>query len=265
MAHTLRMGTWNIQLGYQLETILRVIKETRDFADLDVLALQESSTHNNIQDAQVIAQAMGPTFQSHQITAHFIGKSPQANAIIWNASRVNILRTDTVNLPRREEVTLSQIERTLLGALPQQPRISIVADGTVEGEMLRFYAAHLDVLGVGHKREQFQRILLDAHRRQPPTAATILAGDLNTFRVRSRPSWAALTAAAEAEGFQDLTTDILWTHRPWRRVMFRQKLDAIFVRCDRQCQNRSWSLDVPGSDHIPVFAEMTWSSDSGAG
>jgi endonuclease/exonuclease/phosphatase family metal-dependent hydrolase len=121
------------------------------------------------------------------------------------------------------------------------------------------------VLGVAHKREQFQRILLDAHRRQPPTAATILAGDLNTFRVRSRPSWAALTAAAEAEGFQDLTTEIVWTHRPWRRVRFRQKLDAIFVRCEGQCQYRSWSLDVPGSDHIPVFAEITWSSDSGAG
>jgi endonuclease/exonuclease/phosphatase family metal-dependent hydrolase len=265
MSHTLRLGTWNIQLGYQLETILQVIKENRDFADLDLLALQEASVHDDVEDAQVIAHALGPTFQSNQVTAHFVGKSPQANAILWNSSRVDITRIDTVNLPRREEVVLSQFERTLLGALPQQQRISIVADGTVEGQLLRFYAAHLDVLGVGYKREQFQRILLDAHRRLPPTAATILAGDLNTFRLRSRPSWAGLTAAAEAEGFQDLTSEILWTHRPWRRVMFRQKLDAIFVRCDRQCQNRSWSLDVRGSDHIPVFAEITWSSDSGAG
>ncbi len=262
MEHTLRTCTWNIQLGAQLDTVLRVLKEQPDFASLDLLALQEASLHDNQEDAQVIAQTLGPTFQSHQVTAHFIGKSTQANAVVWNASRIQLSRTDTVNLPRMGEVTLSNAERTLLGALPQQQRISIVADGILDGQLLRFYIAHLDVLGVAYKREQFQRILLDAHRREPPAGLTVLAGDLNTFRFRSHPSWAGLTAAAETEGFHDLTTEIVWTHRPWRHVRFRQKLDAIFIRCGQLCQYRSWSLDVPGSDHIPVFAEIAWSSDS---
>ena len=34
------------------------------------------------------------------------------------------------------------------------------------------------------------------------------------------------------------------------------KLDAIFLRCDRSLRYESWSLDLPGSDHIPVFAEI---------
>ncbi len=137
MAHTVRLGTWNIQLGYQLETILQVIKEYREFASLDLLALQEASIHEDAEDAQAIAHALGPTFQSAQVTAHLIGKLPQANAILWNTSRVSISRLDTVNLPRWEEVTLSQIERTLLGALPQQQRTSIVADGMLDGESIR--------------------------------------------------------------------------------------------------------------------------------
>ena len=53
----------------------------------------------------------------------------------------------------------------------------------------------------------------------------------------------------------DLTSDIKWTHAI-RRVPVRQKLDAIFVSCERPLQYWSWSLDLPSSDHIPVFAEI---------
>jgi endonuclease/exonuclease/phosphatase family metal-dependent hydrolase len=122
---------------------------------------------------------------------------------------------------------------------------------------MRVYVAHLDVLGLAYKREQFYRILGDARVRQPSVDLTILAGDLNTFRIRSRPSWAGLTAAAELDGFRDLTTAIEYTHHTVRRARLRQKLDAIFVRRSRPVHYRSWSLDIPGSDHIPVFAEIT--------
>ncbi len=262
MYHTLRLCTWNIQLGYQLETILQVITQSPDFVGLDLFALQEASVHNKRQDAQTIAQALGPTWASVQVTAHHIGKLPQANAVVWNSSRVAISNTAAVTLPRAAETVLSQIERTLLGVLPHQQRISIAADAVLDGQFVRFYVAHLDVLGLAYKHAQFERILLDAQQRLPRALVTVLAGDLNTFRFRSRPSWTGITSAAQALGFHDLTTEILWTHRPWRRVRFRQKLDAIFVRCEQECQCRSWSLDVPGSDHIPVFAEITWSSGS---
>ncbi len=265
MSHTLRLCTWNIQLGHQLDNILRVINTNPDFAALDFLALQEASVHDTRQDAQAIAHALGPTWASVQVTAHYIGKLPQANAVVWNSSRIAISNTATVTLPRVTETLLSQIERTLLGVLPHQQRISIAADAIVEDQLVRLYVAHLDVLGLAYKHAQFERILVDAQRRLPTALVTILAGDLNTFRFRSMPTWTGITSAAQARGFQDLTTEIHWTHRPWRRVKFRQKLDAIFVRCHRECQCRSWSLDVPGSDHIPVFAEITWSSDSDTG
>jgi endonuclease/exonuclease/phosphatase family metal-dependent hydrolase len=168
---------------------------------------------------------------------------------------------DTVILPRVREVELSRAERTILCALPEQQRISVVLEGQMGKESLRVYVAHLDVLGVTHKREQFFRILSDARGRQPTANLTIVAGDLNTFRFRSRPSWSALVAAAKRDGFDDLTTDIRWTHQ-FKRVRFRQKLDAIFLRYSQPIEYRSWSLDIPGSDHIPVFAEIKMPSSS---
>ncbi|MBI5033182.1 MAG: endonuclease/exonuclease/phosphatase family protein [Chloroflexi bacterium] len=255
MTQTIRFCTWNIQLGLQLETILRAIQTHADFAGIDMLALQEASIHSDRPDAEMIAHALGPSYQCFQVTAHFLGKYAQANALVWNSNRFRVSSRDTVILPRVRELKLPRAERAILCALPEQQRISSVLEGTIGTETLRVYVAHLDVLGVEHKREQFFKILSDARTRQPVTDLTIIAGDLNTFKIHSRPTWTKLAAEATREGFDDLTTEILWTHQV-RRVRFHQKLDAIFLRHTRPFEYRSWSLDIPGSDHIPVFAEI---------
>lgn len=253
MARTLRLCTWNIQLGLQLETILQAVRTQADFADLDVLAIQEASLHSDEEDARILSRALGPDYDSHQITAHFLGTYPQANALIWNTSRIRLDKKDTIMLPRVREVKLSRAELTFLCALPQQQRICVIGEGALSDERIRIYAAHLDVLGLQHKHEQFYRILRDV---QEHTAdLTIVAGDLNTFRIRSRPRWLDLSAAAERAGLLDLTSDIQWTHAV-RRMHLHQKLDAIFVKSARPIDYRSWTLDIPGSDHIPVFAEI---------
>ena len=258
MAQTIRLCTWNIQLGLQLATIISAVRAQPDFAALDLLALQEASIHSDQEDAHAIAAALGPEYKSFQVTAHFLGKSAQANALVWNTSRLRVATTDIVGLPRVRQVQLSRAERTFLYALPQQQRISLMIDGAMCDEVVRIYVAHLDVLGIAHKWAQFRAILADARVRQPPSDLTILAGDLNTYRIRSRPTWTGLTSAAELDGFYDLTTEIRWTHHTLRRVGFRQKLDAIFVQRARPMHYRSWSLDILGSDHIPVFAEITF-------
>jgi len=159
-----------------------------------------------------------------------------------------------LKLPLRAESELSRTERALLRVMPVQQRICLVFDCWVSGLAVRVYVAHLDVMGYRHKLEQFRRILADFAARDP-VDITILAGDLNTYKMASRPRWTRLRAAATDAGFEDLTSDIKWTHAI-RRVPVRQKLDAIFVSCERPLQYWSWSLDLPSSDHIPVFAEI---------
>ncbi len=184
----MRLCTWNIQLGLQLETIVNAIKTLSHFRALDLLALQEASIHSDEEDARRIAAALGPNYESYQVTAHVLGKYAQANALVWNTSRVCVVNKNTITLPRVRETNLSRAERTFLCALPQQARMCIVLDGTFADESLRVYVAHLDVLGMTHKREQFNRILSDAKTRQPSVGVALIAGDLNTFHIRSRPS-----------------------------------------------------------------------------
>jgi hypothetical protein len=45
---------------------------------------------------------------------------------------------------------------------------------------------------------------------------------------------------------------VAWTQA---RLRVRQKLDAVLAR-PPDLVSRSWALDLPGSDHIPVLAEI---------
>ena len=255
MSRTMRICTWNIQLGLHIKTILQEIKGNSEFRQLDLLALQEASVHDMLDDARSIADVLGTTYDCYQVTADLYAGRVQANALIWNSARVHVKNTGAVKLPRRHEVGLPLGERTLLRALRAPQRISLVADACLEADTLRIYLAHLDVIGFEHKREQLSRILRDA-RERAVVDLTILAGDLNTFKIRSRPSWQGLITAAKEAGFHDITAGIGWTHAV-RSLNMRQKLDAIFVSRGRPFQYRSWTLEARGSDHIPLFADIT--------
>lgn len=248
-----RLCTWNLHLGLELRAILASLKAEEDFGKLDLLALQEASVHDGREDAEVIAGALGPEFRHHQVETHLLNGRVQANALVWNSSRVRILDRSVLLLPKRAEHPLSRAERALLSVTRLQQRMALFFDCWIAGQAIRVYVAHLDVFGYQHKLRQFERILADLEEREPADI-TILAGDLNTFKMGTRPRWTRLRSAAERAGFEDLTTDIKWTHRS--RMPARQKLDAIFVRCDRSLSYESWSVDLPGSDHIPVFAEI---------
>ncbi len=254
MVDTLRIATWNLQIGLALGKVLAAVSHHGDFAGLDLLALQEASQHGGVDDARRVAEALGSGYDCFQVTAHILKGLPQANALVWNTARVQIESKEILLLPAAREVQLSRSERVLLRALPQQARICLVLNGVVDEERIRIYVVHLDVIGFAHKRWQLTHILQDARSRKP-VDLTIVAGDMNTFRLRSRPRWTDLADVAQNEGFRDLTSEIEWTQRV-RRLRLRQKLDAILVRRTRPLHYRSWSLDIPGSDHIPVLADL---------
>ncbi len=254
MSETIRLCTWNIQLGLHLDAVLDALSRYQDFAGLDLLALQEASAHR-VEDAREIAARLGPGYAYYQVTAQFLAGQPQANALVWNTERLQVQAQDHVPLPHMRQVELSRREYVLLRTLPSQTRLALRVEGRIGHRTIRLYVVHLDLIGFAHKRAQFFHILNDA-RNRAPVDMTILAGDLNTFKIRSRPSWEQLTQAARADGFQELTTEIGWTHTvPPLRL--KQKLDAIFVRAAWPLRSRAWSLNIPGSDHVPVFAEMT--------
>lgn len=254
-SQALRLCTWNIQLGLSLETILQELEKSADFHGLDLLALQEASIQGNREDASLMAEALGTTYDSFQVTAGSFSRREQANALIWNTRRVRVESKEVIKLPRREEVILGATERTLLRVLPATQRISLAVQAEFNDKTIRMYSAHLDVVGFEHKREQLRCILRDAQRRSG-VDLTILAGDFNTFGIRSKPSWQSFAAIAQAANFQDITKEIGWTHSV-SNLNLRQKLDAILLSSRHPFRFRSWSVNARGSDHIPVFADIT--------
>ncbi|HZQ06443.1 MAG TPA: endonuclease/exonuclease/phosphatase family protein [Anaerolineae bacterium] len=254
MAQTLRFCSWNIQVGMRRRALLDIIKNYPDFQNLDVLALQEASAHEHGDDASSIAHLLGESYRSYHHIYHRVKTRPQANALVWNSTRVQFDSIEHHILPNLTEAQIPRAERAVLNRLKPQPRVNLIGSGSWNSVTLRVCAAHLDVMGYRFKRQQF-RAVLDDLRVRPATEITILAGDFNTFRIGGRPTWAQLKRDAAELGLRAVTDKIQWT-QAIRSIRLRQKLDEIFVTSARPYRARVWTLDVYGSDHLPVFADL---------
>ncbi len=235
----LRIATWNIELGMDLE---RVIAGVGSLPHLDLLALQELSIHEGVPDAQRISKKLGPKYRCVQFTAQDVGGLPQANGMVWDSSRLDVAGAEVIPLP----TPTGRLMR-----LRDSRRNAIVAEACLGALSLRVYVVHLDVLGVTHKHAQLTHVLEDAGAR-PAVDLVLIAGDLNTYGVAGRPRWFKLRRLAREAGFEELTTGIGWTQR---RLGVRQKLDAVFASPPGTV-HRAWREVLPGSDHLPVLAEL---------
>ena len=245
----LRVCTWNINLGVRLDDVLEAVSTHRDFAGLDLLALQEASVHHGRPDGRAVAAALGPDYECHQVTAQTVRGHVQANAMIWNKRRVDVQRVGHLRLPGGGQA------RSRPGAgLLEQRRNSVVAEGEAGRQTMLAYSVHLDIFGAAHKREQLLHVL-DDRRTRPAADVTVVAGDLNLYHLSRWPSWSKLIGAYEEEGFVDAARAIRWTHSVGA-LPIKQKLDSILVRSPTAHELRSWTVRVPGSDHIPLFADI---------
>ncbi|HEX6549037.1 MAG TPA: hypothetical protein VF134_09890, partial [Candidatus Dormibacteraeota bacterium] len=103
----LRLCTWNIQSGRRLPAILESLASLEQ---LDLIALQEASTHNGAEDAVAVAAALGPTYQAFQVTAHlFPDGVDQGNAVVWDSRRIQATATGAFKLPEPSGRVLSRI------------------------------------------------------------------------------------------------------------------------------------------------------------
>jgi len=236
----LRVCTWNINLGLRLDDILEAASKHRDFAGLDLLALQEASVHGGRPDGVAIASLLGRGYECHQVAAQSVRGHVQANALIWNPRRVKVERAGHLQLPRAKRGS--------------QQRNTVVVEGQADSHSLLAYSVHLDIFGAEHKQAQLTHVLEDRNAR-PPADITVLAGDLNLYHLSRWPSWSKLIRAYQSEGFVDAARSIRWTHS-MGAVPIRQKLDSILVRSTFDLKVRSWTVPVKGSDHIPLFAEL---------
>jgi endonuclease/exonuclease/phosphatase family metal-dependent hydrolase len=241
----MRICTWNIQMGLRLDEVLDAIGSHPDFAKVDLFALQEASIHDGRPDAEAVAEAMGPEFQSFQATAQMLRGRDQGNALIWRPGAFEPSAPEVVALTGASTMSMTRAERTLLRAIPPQRRIALRA----ESAAIRVYVVHLDVVGFTHKLEQFGAVVADM-RARPAVPLTLVAGDLNTFGMPRLQMWRRIRASAKAAELVEVTKSVRRTH--WTA----QKLDAIYMKGGSALQHHAWALKIRGSDHLPVFADI---------
>lgn len=235
--------------------ILDVIRYHRDFRNVDLIALQETSANAHGDDATAIAGTLGGAYTSYQYIYNHLKTRPQANGLVWNTARLQFDSVEHHILPNHTQVHVSRAERALLNRVKRQARVNLVGQGLFENYSVRVCSAHLDVFGYRFKRQQFRAVLDDLGSR-PPADLSILAGDFNTIRIGGKPTWAQLKRDAAELGLRAISDDIPWTQAV-RALRLRQKLDEIFVASSRPIRSKVWTLDVEGSDHLPIFAEIS--------
>jgi endonuclease/exonuclease/phosphatase family metal-dependent hydrolase len=119
----LTLCTWNIQLGARLDRVLDTVSHTPEFQRLDVLALQEASDHDGLEDAAQIANCLGRAYAHSQVTAQHVAGRQQANALVWNRSRVCATQAGSFELPDMRDVAgVRRLEARVLRRLPRQRR-----------------------------------------------------------------------------------------------------------------------------------------------
>lgn len=233
--------------------------------------LQEVSIHNGQEDAKIIAKILGKEYTYFQATAQKLKTIPQANALVWNKKNIIIDTLDILELPPLHKGSRLQFhykkifdkEHRLAVLMKSvlQKRISLLVEGEIHKKTFRIYVVHFDIIGFSTKRRQMDFVLQHAKYRKN-VDIEIIAGDINTFKYFNMPQWTSIQALTKKAGFIDLTSDIKWTFTDKRiatHYFARHKLDAIFIRHrtnKSQLNHFAWSLDIPGSDHIPIFANI---------
>lgn len=220
-----------------------MLEEVAALPRLDLLALQEVSTHAGVEDARAIAEALGPGYRWWQERAQSVRGLDQGNALVWDAERFELAPAGVLDLPAPEG--------RLLSRLPPSRRNALVAEGHGDGLSVRVVCVHLDVLGLTHKHAQLAHVLDDLDGR-PRVELTLLAGDLNTYGMAGAVRWTRLRARAWERGFAEVSRGVRWTHRAAR---VRQKLDAVFA-APRGVRHRAWTVPTAASDHLPVLVEL---------
>jgi endonuclease/exonuclease/phosphatase family metal-dependent hydrolase len=248
----LRLCSWNIHLGLELERVLSAVRGNGHFQDLDVLLLQEASVHEGQTDAERIAEALGPSYQALQRNVDRLHGQVRGLGLVWNTAAFQPASTDLLPLPHVKASVLLRRHRYWLHPLRLRPRSALVVEGLATAGQLRIYDIHLSPVGFTFQTVQLATILRDAAHRSPCDVLA-LAGDFNSLRL-DRRRWAAWFAARQAEGFVNASQDVEWTFRS-PSLPVRQKLDNALIRGDGLVC-RAHSPAIPGSDHLPLFVSV---------
>ena len=247
---SLRVATWNIDRGEQLETISSELKQNA----AGLVLLQEVDWNTirggKVNEASELARQLG--FNSaYGIEFEELSQERGQPAFIGQATLTQMKIRRARILRFQHQSGFWKPHSWLPSSLPLMQRrlgsrIALITELDFCGRLLVVYNVHLESRSYGRiQADQLDEVLEDL-KRYPPDAAVILGGDLNT---KYFPS--IFLHKLERAGYRSALGD-----RIQRTHAVAMALDWIFAKGPIDVSAGRVRRDFKGSDHYPIYAEL---------
>ncbi len=225
----MRVVSWNIELGRNIEQAVVEIRRSVHLRDPDVLLVQEMAPHSVAE----LADRLGLDFRFAAAASHPKTGTPFGNAVLssWPMS-------DVIETPMPHTAPVMGQKRSAASAVLDVHGVEVVA-----------YSVHLEtvLLATRHRVAQV-RSVAEVTDSQPHPC--IVGGDFNTASARSLRNF---DAPLHSVGFERVTNPSMKSFRRFGRDF---ALDHLYVR-DLIAQSVGVEMSSTASDHQPVWAELS--------
>ncbi len=246
---SVRVATWNIDRGTQLNTIARELRQN----PADLFLLQEVDWNDLRSGEMDIARALADKLRlnaSYGIEFEELGQEHGGHAYIGQATLTRLPMRKSRVLRFQAQSGFWKPHDWIPSGIPFMQRrvgsrIALVTELQFGRRPLVVYNVHLESRSMGHlQSEQIEEILTDL-KRYPSGTPVIIGGDLNT---KYFPS--TFLHKLERAGFRSATGE-----RVERTHAVLMALDWIFARAVKIEDGRV-RRDLKGSDHYPIYAQV---------
>ncbi|HCF56635.1 MAG TPA: hypothetical protein DFS52_01395 [Myxococcales bacterium] len=245
----LRIATFNVHYGNDVEGLIRVLKQNPRLATADVLLLQEIRS-----------------FPEESESRARRGATPPRKGCAYAPARPHKTGTHGLAVLSRlpfESVEIMELPRATI-AMGTERRIAMAVELRVGGEPLRIVNVHLDTrLNIGDRVGQLRPAIIDA----PPRV--IVGGDFNTnpfvWTANTIPDARTLAVAdSDQARALDVYMGSLDFENPTASLgatvplpLLTVHLDSIYTRGIAQLGDSGVERSVGISDHWPVWLDVT--------
>lgn len=254
----LKFATYNILHGYHSDLILKNL-DSLIKKGADVICMQEADLPFQKElDNLLRAKEWKVVYYNNTLACNL--------AIAWNPSVLTLQDKENIPLPKLEKITLKQL---IVDSTQDIQRGALRANFLIDGKVIEITNAHLAWEG-GIKHTLLQLTHLKKKLRKQKSKYKILAGDFNTFALKIFKRAKERKIEKVLEDWSPLpniswTWDTLYTApqdgiTPYANflnsigIKMRSKLDHVFFRNLKI--KSSETIDLPGSDHRPIFVEI---------
>ena len=249
-ATSLRVATWNIDRGEQLETISSELKQNA----AGLVLLQEvdwnTTRGGKVDEASELARQLG--FNSaYGIEFEELSQERGQQAFIGQATLTQMKIRQARILRFQHQSGFWKPHSWLPSSLPLMQRrlgsrIALITELDFCGRLLVVYNVHLESRSYGRiQADQLDEVLEDS-KRYPADVAMLLGGDLNT---KYFPS--IFLHKLQRAGYRSAMGE-----RIQRTHAIAMALDWIFAKGPIEVSEGSVRRDLKGSDHYPIYAEL---------